>query len=221
MAILNYGQKPAASGTAKQLVVFLHGYGADGADLLGLADPLSEHMPDTMFVAPDAPNRCKVNPMGYEWFPIPRMDGSSEEDSRAGFAVAVHKLNQFLDEIAQETGIEPENTALIGFSQGTMMSLHIAPRRAEPFAGVVGFSGRLLEPEKLADEVTAKMPILLVHGDMDDMVPPDSLPHGANALTAAGFEVYTHVSKGTGHGIAQDGLSKAFGFLHRFLLKQG
>lgn len=221
MAVLNYGKRDAKSGKAKQLVIFLHGYGADGADLLGLADPLSEHMPDTLFIAPDAPSPCKASPGGYEWFPIPWMDGSSPEDARAGMEAAVKTLNQFLDEMAQETGIAAENTALIGFSQGTMMSLHVAPRRPEPFAGVVGFSGRLLEPETLADEAVSKFPILLVHGDADQMVPPDSLPHAANALTQAGYEVYTHISKGTGHGIAQDGLSKAFGFLHRFLLRAG
>ncbi|MFT5160659.1 MAG: phospholipase/carboxylesterase, partial [Paracoccaceae bacterium] len=97
MRELNSGRRGAALGQAKHLVVLVHGYGADGSDLLGLADPLSEHLPDTVFVAPDAPNKCSGNPFGYEWFPIPRLDGSSEEDANSGMALAVDDLNAFLD----------------------------------------------------------------------------------------------------------------------------
>lgn len=199
--ILEHGRKGPAQGTAKRVVVLLHGYGADGNDLLGLADPLSPHMPDTAFLAPNAPERCVNNPMGYQWFPIPWLDGSSEEEATVAMERAVDDLNAFLDTVLEEEGISPENLMLLGFSQGTMMSLHVAPRRDEAVAGVVGFSGRLLGPERLEDEVKVKMPMLLIHGDQDDVVPPASLPEAANALTAAGFEVYAHISKGTAHGI--------------------
>ncbi|MFB9570729.1 alpha/beta hydrolase, partial [Saccharopolyspora hordei] len=101
----------------------------------------------------------------------------------------------------------------VGFSQGTMMSLHVAPRRADPVAGVVGFSGRLMQPEHLEAETISKPPVLLIHGDQDDVVPLESLPQAADALVAAGFETYSHISKGTGHGIAHDGLSLALSFL--------
>jgi phospholipase/carboxylesterase len=108
----------------------------------------------------------------------------------------------------------PEQVALVGFSQGTMMSLHIAPRRPDPVAGIVAFSGRLLEPDLLEDEVVSRMPVLLVHGDADDVVPVQSLPQAAEALQKAGFkEVYAHIMKGTGHGIAPDGLGVALAFL--------
>ncbi|MDD9715475.1 dienelactone hydrolase family protein [Dinoroseobacter sp. PD6] len=211
--ILEHGRKGPAQGTAKRVVVLLHGYGADGNDLLGLADPLSPHMPDTAFLAPNAPERCVNNPMGYQWFPIPWLDGSSEEEATVAMERAVDDLNAFLDTVLEEEGISPENLMLLGFSQGTMMSLHVAPRRDEAVAGVVGFSGRLLGPERLEDEVKVKMPVLLIHGDQDDVVPPASLPEAANALTAAGFEVYAHISKGTAHGIAPDGLSVALAFM--------
>ncbi|ABV93430.1 putative phospholipase / carboxylesterase [Dinoroseobacter shibae DFL 12 = DSM 16493] len=211
--ILEHGRKGPAQGTAKRVVVLLHGYGADGNDLLGLADPLSPHMPDTAFLAPNAPERCVNNPMGYQWFPIPWLDGSSEEEATVAMERAVDDLNAFLDTVLEEEGISPENLMLLGFSQGTMMSLHVAPRRDEAVAGVVGFSGRLLGPERLEDEVKVKMPMLLIHGDQDDVVPPASLPEAANALTAAGFEVYAHISKGTAHGIAPDGLSVALAFM--------
>jgi predicted esterase len=140
--------------------------------------------PDTVFVAPNAPERSAMNPMGYQWFPIPWIDGSSEEQSEAGMARAVEDLNAFLDSVMAGEGVTPAQTILVGFSQGTMMSLHVAPRRAEAMAGVVGFSGRLLAPEVLAEEVVVRPPVLLIHGDQDEVVPPQSLPEAAEACRA-------------------------------------
>lgn len=198
---------------ARRAVVFLHGYGADGADLLGLADVLAPHLPDTAFYAPDAPERCANNPYGYQWFPIPWLDGSTEEQARASMAVSVDKLNAFIDAKLKDENLEPEALALVGFSQGTMMSLHIAPRRDRAIAGVVGFSGRLLVPELLEAEARVKPPVLLIHGDADQMVPFEDMGRAGNALVEAGFETYAHVMKGTGHGIAPDGLQVALSFL--------
>ena len=212
--VLNAGRKAPVSGETRSAVVFLHGYGANGADLLGLADPLGEHLPDTLFVAPDAPEACAGAPMGFQWFPIPWIDGSSEEESMAGMTRAVEDLNAFLDALMVDEDLLPEQVVLFGFSQGSMMALHVAPRREDPFAGVVAFSGRLLAPELLADEVVSRFPILLVHGDQDDVVPPQSLPAAAEALQEAGWEdVFAHIMKGTGHGIAPDGLSVALAFM--------
>ncbi|MBR9864007.1 MAG: prolyl oligopeptidase family serine peptidase [Rhodobacteraceae bacterium] len=212
MALLESHRRAAKSGNTKSLVIFVHGYGADGNDLISLADPLAEHMPDTVFYAPDAPNRCTMNPMGYEWFPIPRMDGSTEEAARAGMEEAVALLGDWLVETMKAEGVTAAQTVLVGFSQGTMMSLHVGPRLSDKLAGIVGFSGRLLAPEAIG-EVVNKPPVLLVHGDMDDVVPPSSMPEAAEVLSGAGFEVYTHVSKGTAHGIAPDGLGLALQFM--------
>ena len=214
---LDSGRRGSASGKTGSVVVFLHGYGADGQDLLALAEPLGPHMPDTVFVAPNAPERCVNNPMGYQWFPIPWLDGSSEEQAESSMRQSVEDLNAYLDDVLAEEGITADRLMLFGFSQGTMMSLHVAPRRPETVAGIVGFSGRLLQPELLADEALSKPPVLLVHGDADEMVPPQSLPEAGNALTEAGFEVYAHVMKGTGHGIAPDGLSVAAAFMREKL----
>ena len=210
---LDAGRRAPASGRTGQVVVFLHGYGADGNDLLGLADPLAPHMPDTVFLAPNAPERCTVNPMGYQWFPIPWLGGSSEEEAMTGMQAAAADLNAWLDGVLADEGITPDRLCLVGFSQGTMMALQVAPRRPVPVAGVVGFSGRLLHPDALAEEVVSRPPVLLLHGDRDDVVPPQSLPDAANALTAAGFEVFAHVMKGTAHNIAPDGLSVALAFM--------
>ena len=123
-------------------------------------------------------------------------------------------LDAFLDALCVDEDLLPEQIALFGFSQGTMMALHVAPRREDEVAGVVGFSGRLLEPELLGDEAVSKPPVLLVHGDQDDVVPPESLPAAAEALQGAGWkEVYAHIQKGTAHGIAPDGLQVALAFL--------
>lgn len=212
--VLKAGRKEPVSGTTRSIVVFLHGYGANGADLLGLADPLGEHLPDTLFVAPDAPETIPMMPSGLQWFPIPWIDGSSEEESFRGLQAAAADLDAFLDALMVDEDVLPEQVVLFGFSQGTMMSLHVAPRREDPVAGIVAFSGRLLQPELLADEVLSRPPVLLVHGDMDDVVPARSLPEAAEALQSAGWEdVYAHVMKGTAHGIAPDGLSVALAFM--------
>jgi phospholipase/carboxylesterase len=212
--VLNAERKEPVSGETRSVVVFLHGYGANGADLLGLADPLGEHLPDTLFVAPDAPETIEGMPNAYQWFPIPWIDGSSEDAAERGMRAAVDDLNAFLDALMVDEDVLPEQVVLFGFSQGTMMALHVAPRRDDPVAGVVAFSGRLLEPDLLADEARVRPPVLLVHGDADDVVPIRSLPEAAEGLQSAGFtDVFAHVMKGTGHGIAPDGLSVALAFM--------
>jgi phospholipase/carboxylesterase len=210
---LRYGRKGAVRGEAKALVVFLHGYGADGADLLGLADVLGPHLPGVAFMAPDAPERCAGGGFGRQWFPIPWLDGSSQALADAGLDAASADLNGFLDGRLADDGLAPDRLALVGFSQGAMMSLHVAPRRVDDVAGVVAISGRLLRPEMLATEALVKPPVLLIHGDQDPVVPFSDMGKAGDALVAAGFPTYGHVMQGTGHGIAPDGLSVALQFL--------
>lgn len=216
MTTLTGPERPAASGEADSLVILLHGYGADGHDLIGLADPLGPHLPNTRFMAPNAPQRCLNNPMGYQWFPIPRLDGTPEAEARAAAAESCRLLDEWFDAVA-EAGTPPERTAVVGFSQGTMMALQVGLRRREAFAGIVGFSGRLLDANRLAGEIVAKPPVLLVHGDQDPMVPVESLKEAADALVRAGVETYAHVSKGVAHAIAPDGLGLALQFIREKL----
>ena len=212
--VLQAGRVEPQSGEVRSVVVFVHGYGANGADLLGLADPLGEHLPDTLFVAPDAPEAIPMMPNGHQWFPIPWIDGSSEEEAERGLMAAARDFDAFLDALMVDEDVLPEQVVLFGFSQGTMMSLHVAPRREDEVAGIVAFSGRLLRPDLLADEVVSRPPVLLIHGDQDDVVPPQSLPEAAEALQEAGWkDVYAHIMKGTAHGIAPDGLSVALAFM--------
>lgn len=210
---LTFGTRAAQSGRATSMVIFLHGYGADGADLLGLADPLAPHLQDTVFHAADAPEPCAGNPFGRQWFAIPWLDGASEAEAQAGLLRAADDLNAFIDARLSEAGLTPDRLAVVGFSQGTMMALHVLLRREAPVAGIVAFSGRLLAPEALAAEIRSRPPVLLVHGDADPIVPFADMERAGRALTAAGVETYGHVMKGTGHGIAPDGLSAALTFL--------
>ena len=215
--VLRFGRKAALSGQAKSLVIFVHGYGADGADLLSLADVLGPHLPNTSFAAPDAAERLPGAPFGRQWFPIPRFDGSSHAQAAAGLERSAQDLSEFVDQRLAYEGLGPQAVALVGFSQGAMLSLHLAPRRAEPIAAVIAISGQLLQPERLVAETSAKPPVLVMHGDRDEVVPFPEMTATCNALVAAGFETYGHVMEGAGHTIAQDGLATALAFLTKTL----
>ena len=210
---LIFGRQAALSGRARSLVVFVHGYGANGLDLLGLADPLAPHLPDTVFVAPDAPEPCLSNRFGFQWFPVPWLDGSSPGAAAQGLAASAADLDAFLDARLSDEGLADQAMALVGFSQGSMISLHVAPRRARPVAAVVAFSGRLLEPERLAAETRVRPPVLLLHGDQDPVVPFEDMALAGDALVRAGFETYGHVMEDAGHSISPDGLQAALDFL--------
>lgn len=205
-----------ASGEAKSLVILLHGYGADGNDLAGLARPMSEYLPDTVFRAPNAPEPCRVNPAGRQWFPIPPMDGASEKEMIESYVASAEALDAHIAAAIAEEGVSREKTALFGFSQGTMMALSVGPRRAPGLAAIVGFSGRLIDPTALG-LAAARPPVLLVHGDRDEVVPHSSMAEAKAGLEEAGFTVSSFTSEGTGHGIAADGLGLATGFLADFL----
>lgn len=204
---------------ADSAIVFLHGYGADGADLLGLADPLAPALPGTAFFAPDAPESCAVNPMGFQWFPIPGMDGSSEEQAMESLRISTGALSSYLDGILTSEGLTPDRLAIVGFSQGTMMALHVLPRFHAQIAGIVGFSGRVVAPESFAAEVKVKPPVVLIHGDKDAVVPFKHLGIAAETLAGAGISVSTHVMKGAAHDISPDGLRVALKFLRECLAK--
>ncbi|PID35493.1 MAG: phospholipase [Rhodobacterales bacterium] len=210
---LKFGRVGAKSGETKSLVVFLHGYGANGADLLGLADPLGPHMPDTTFIAPDAPEACLGAPMGFQWFPVSWIDGSSEEAMVEGAENAHDDIDAFLDQMLEAEGLTPDKLVVFGFSQGAMLALKVLPQRPDPIAGIVACSGRILDPEGYADLVQSRPPVLLLHGDHDDVVPVGHFDEAGKVLNDADFDTYGHIMQGTGHGIAPDGLSVALTFM--------
>ena len=193
----------AASGRAMQLVVLCHGYGSDGNDLIALAPFWQQLLPDADFVSPNAPQRCDGNPMGYQWFPITRLDPA---EIAAGVSGAAPVLAAFISGQLAARGLDASRLALVGFSQGTMMALHVGLRMAAPPACIVGFSGALAMPERLPDEIRGRPPVLLVHGELDDMLPVSRMYMAVQALGATQVPVQWHVSPGLGHSIDQTGL---------------
>ena len=203
----------AKSGKAKHLVVFLHGYGADGNDLIDLGQQWQDALPDAAFISPHAPEPCGMSPMGRQWFPLTMRDPS---ERWRGVVSARAALDAFLDAELARLNLGPDRLALVGFSQGTMMALHVGLRRAKPPAAILGYSGELVGPEHLA-EATGKPPILLVHGDRDEVIPLDAVFSSSNALGKAEIGCQYHLSIGVGHGIDGGGLHHGGLFLARAL----
>ena len=207
---------PASGGKPSRLVILLHGLGADGNDLIGLAPYWAPLLPEAEFLSPNAPFPCDMSPSGYQWF---SPQDRSPAAVLAGVRAAAPILDAFIDNALAARGLGDDDLALVGFSQGTMMSLFVGLRRAQPVAGIVGFSGRLLAPELLADELRSRPRILLVHGTEDPLVPYASLAAAETTLTAAGVPVETLTCPGIGHSIDEAGLQRA-GHLLRDVLAE-
>lgn len=207
--------EPRSAGAARQLVVFLHGYGADGSDLIEIGRAWQPVMPHAAFVSPNAPNACGGG-IGREWFPL--TDRAASERWR-GVTTCAPVLDQFLEAELARRNLPPSALALVGFSQGTMTALHVGLRRAAPPLAIVGYSGLLVtpdaDPDAFAAEIRSRPPVLLIHGDQDDLIPPQALFHAASGLAALGVPVEWHISAGIGHGIDQEGLRHGGEFLAR------
>jgi phospholipase/carboxylesterase len=201
---------PRAGGDAKQVVVLLHGYGADGNDLIGLAPHWAQLLPTAEFISPHAPFPCEAAPFGRQWFGF---QARTPEQVLDGVRKAAAILDQYLSDLLAEKKMNEGQLALVGFSQGAMMSLYVSLRRAKPVAGVVAYSGRLFAPESLATELRSRPKILLVHGDADEVVPVANLPHAFDTLQQAKVPVEQMLRPGLGHGIDEEGLIRGGEFL--------
>jgi phospholipase/carboxylesterase len=202
---------PRSGARPRQLVVLLHGYGADGEDLIGLGEPLGEVLPDALFAAPNAPAACAQNPFGYEWFPLDFE--AMVESVGVGVPTARATVVDYLEHLWSRTGLRARDTFLTGFSQGAMMALHVGLSLPAKLLGIVSFSGALVPPPGFGSNLLPQPPICLIHGDLDTVVDPRLTQQAAEALSAAGYEVSLHVSPGLPHGIAPDGLNFAARFM--------
>ena len=205
------------SGKVGNVVIFLHGYGANGKDLLNLSEHINSSLPDTLFLAPDGPQTCPINKEGFQWFSLPNYDGSSAIEVGRTLQESLSVLDGLVSDVLKEYKIPPEKIALFGFSQGTMLSLEYAPKCSYPLGGVVGFSGRLLFPYKNDGDIKYHPPILLAHDQDDPIVPYSELTSAEINLSSNGFKVYTYTSKGAEHSISPIGLGAASHFLAREL----
>ncbi len=205
---------PAQGGDAEALVILLHGLGADGNDLIGLAPQLGQILPGAAFVSPHAPFPCDMAPFGRQWFSLQDLSPAA---ILAGARMAAPILDGFIDDELARHGLAEDRLALIGFSQGTMMSLYVALRRAAAPACVLGYSGALIGAESLAGELKCKPPVLLVHGEADEIVPVQALPAAVGALEALEIPVTWERRPGLGHGIDPEGLALGVRFLGEHL----
>jgi phospholipase/carboxylesterase len=204
---------PASGGKARQLVVLLHGYGADGNDLIDLGRAWASVLPDAAFLSPHAPEPFP-GPFGRQWFPLDREDPNSRW---RGAVAAAPWLDRLLDAELGKLGLDDSALALVGFSQGAMMALHVGPRRAKRIAGIVGYSGLLIAPDRLASEAVHRPPVLLVHGESDPVVPFAAMGQAERGLKAAGFPVEAIGRPGLQHGIDAIGLALGARFLNKVI----
>lgn len=215
MQKLNGPSIAPASGKAKSLVIFLHGYGSNGDDLIGLGEAWAPQMPDTAFVSPNAPGMCDGF-AGFQWFPIRSIDPAVfEREKQAEQVMPV--LSNFIDEQLAKWGVDDSQLAVVGFSQGAMMAMYTMPRRPKPCAAVVGYSGMIIDAAGLKG--ATKVPVLAVHGDRDDVVYPEYLGKVEEGFTAAGFDIETLMRPGLAHGIDQMGMSRGMQFIQENLEK--
>jgi phospholipase/carboxylesterase len=210
---------PAAGGAARQLIVLLHGWGADGNDLIGLAPALAPVLPHAEFLAPDGPFPCDAG-FGRQWFSLG--DRSPEGDMSdlvmtARLAAIAPMIDAFVDDALAQRKLAGDKFAFVGFSQGTMAALYVGVRRSNGPVGIVGYSGHLVAGAALAAEAESKPEILLVHGEQDDILPVAASRYAERMLRKAGFAVDAVYRPGLGHGIDEEGLRRGAAFLKRVL----
>jgi phospholipase/carboxylesterase len=201
---------PAAGGAPRQLVVFLHGYGADGNDLIALGREWARLLPHAAFVSPHAPEPCGMAPMGKQWFDLTFRDPG---ELGRGVTRAGPSLAAFLDAELKRHNLPSRALALVGFSQGSMMALSVGLRRNPPPAAIVAYSGALASVEALPKDPASAPAILLLHGDMDEVIPIDAMLIAREQLAHAGLSVEWHIAHGLGHGIDPEGLRLGGAFL--------
>jgi phospholipase/carboxylesterase len=206
--------QPLSGGAPKQIVVLLHGYGSSGSDMIALAPTWQRALPDALFLAPHAPQRTGFG-AGYQWWALSEI---SPQALAAGAALAAPAIDAFIDRKLTQYSLTEADLAIVGFSQGTMMALHVGLRRQKQVAAIVGYSGMLTGAARLRHDAITKPPVLLIHGSHDPVVPVAAL-HAAEAeLKHLGIEVTTHVSAGVAHSVDPVGLRLGLEFVSKALV---
>ena len=204
--------KPDGNNEIKNAIVLLHGYGGDGKDISTLSMNWKRHLPNTIFICPNGHEICSINPSGYQWFDLSKDDQKYilEESNKAEI-----KLNKFITEIKKEFNLKNQNICLSGFSQGCMMSINVGLSEKEKFAGIIGFSGKIINRNELVNRILSRPSTLLIHGDQDEIVPPVNLLEAKDFFERNKIDITTKMLKGCGHNIPVEASSLGLTFLKK------
>ena len=206
---------PLSKNKPRQGIILCHGYGGDGKDISSLAINWRRFLPDAIFLCPNAPEICTVNPQGYQWFDL---TSEEEEVILEKSLMAEEKLNTFLDQVFDNFQLEPTNLALVGFSQGSMMSIQVGLKKKEQINCIIGYSGKVINQKHLSNNINSKPKIFLMHGANDTIVPPTHLLEAKEYLNKCGLKIKIKLFKNCEHKIPVEGSSLGLGFLKKNLL---
>ena len=206
--------QPLSGGSPKQIVLLLHGYGSSGADLISLAPHWQRALPDALFLAPNAPQRLNYMSSGYQWWSL---SAFTPQALASGAASAAPAIDAFIDRKLHQYKLTEASLAIVGFSQGTMMALHVGLRRPRQVAAIIGYSGMLTGGHELSHFPITRPPVLLVHGSADPVVPVAALHAAKTELEHLGIDVATHISLGVGHSVDPVGLRMGGEFVAKAL----
>ena len=206
---------PLSKNKPRQGIILCHGYGGDGKDISSLAINWRRFLPDAIFLCPNAPEICTVNPQGYQWFDL---TSEEEEVILEKSLMAEEKLNTFLDQVFDNFQLEPTNLALVGFSQGCMMGIQVGLKKKEQINCIIGYSGKVINQKHLSNNINSKPKIFLMHGENDTIVPPTHLLEAKEYLNKCGLKIKTKLFKNCDHKIPVEGSSLGLGFLKKNLL---
>tara|TARA_Y100001970_G_scaffold288790_1_gene417059 strand:+ start:3315 stop:3968 length:654 start_codon:yes stop_codon:yes gene_type:complete len=207
--------KPGKNHTIKNAIILLHGYGGDGKDISTLTLNWRRFLPNTLFLCPDAHERCAINPIGFQWFDLTNNDPSFIIDEALK---GEKKILKFIDEVKNNFNLDASKICLVGFSQGCMMSINLGLTSDENYACIVGFSGKIIDKEDLQKRKKSNTKFLLVHGDADEVVSPTSLLEAKDFLVRNNIYVETNMIKGCGHHISVEASSLALTFIKKNML---
>ncbi len=208
--------EPNSNNKPKNVVILCHGYGGDGKDIAVIANYWKNFLPDTLFICPNAPETCEVNPSGFQWFDLTQQ---SEDQILSKSLIAENKLNKLIDEVLDKIKVESKKIALVGFSQGCMISLQVALKRKNSIKCVIGYSGKILNSNHLSKNINSRPEILIMHGDKDEVVPINFFLEAKEFFTKNNYKISTKIFTNCEHRIPTEGLSLGLEFLKKNLYK--
>ena len=198
----------------KSAVILCHGYGGDGKDISILANYWKAHLPETIFICPDAPERCAASPTGFQWFDL--IDQSSDQILSKSL-VAEMKLNQLIDEVKEKNDLSANQIVLSGFSQGCMLSLQTGIKRKDQINSIVGYSGKIIETQHLTKNIISRPNVILMHGDKDQVVPLDFFLEAKDFFKKNDYQIDSRIFENCEHRIPTEGSSLGLQFIKKHL----